>query len=63
MKCPSCDIEMAIKGSKNVVEGDTSADVETKLYVVQELTCRNKNCPKHGTIVKIIKNEIPLSKD
>lgn len=62
MKCPLCSIEMAIKGSRHVVSGDKSPDEETKLYIEQDMTCRNKNCPNHGKVVDTARNEIQLSK-
>lgn len=63
MKCPLCNIEMAIKSSRHVVVGDNSPDTDTKLFLEQELVCRNKNCPNHGKVVDKVKNPIQLSKD
>lgn len=62
MVCPLCNIEMAIKSSHHVVEGDKSPDTETKLFLEQELTCRNKACKNFGKSVRKIKNPIQLSK-
>lgn len=63
MKCPLCDIEMAIKRSRYTVSGDESPDTETKLFNEQVLSCRNKKCPNFQKDVSVIKNPLQLSKD
>ncbi len=49
MKCPKCDIEMAIKKSKEI-------ELEGKAYVEQTHCCRNKQCPNFGKVVEVTKN-------
>ena len=60
MKCPLCQVEMRISRSRNVVENDDTPDVETKLYVDQELKCLNRNCANYDKVVQTVRNEIPI---
>lgn len=62
MKCPKCNIEMAITASRNVVVDDNTADKETKLYIEHDLSCRNRNCDNHGKVVKTTRNQLQISK-
>lgn len=63
MVCPRCKIEARISNSKYVTENDTSPDKETKLYIVQEFTCRNPQCTDFGKVVIAKKNQLRLEKD
>ena len=58
MKCPQCDIEMMIKKTYTEVEGDTSPDTVTKVFNVQDMTCRNPKCENFEKVVKTVKNQI-----
>jgi len=60
MKCPLCQVEMRIARSFNEVENDDTPNVETKLYVVQNLSCVNKACENYDRDVETIKTEIPI---
>lgn len=60
MKCPLCNLEMRIKRSRNIVENDDTPDIPTRLYVVQDMSCMNRNCPNHDKTVDTVKNEIPI---
>lgn len=60
MKCPQCQVEMRITRSFNKVENDDTPDTETKLFVVQELSCLNKNCANYEKVVYTVKNELPI---
>lgn len=60
MKCPVCQVELRITRSRNVVENDDTPNEETKLYIVQELSCINKKCSNNGKIVATLKSEIPI---
>lgn len=61
MKCPICDVEMAISSSRYHVEGDTRADSKTILYHEQDMSCRNKNCKNYKKVVETVRNKLPLS--
>jgi hypothetical protein len=61
MQCPLCNIEAAIAGSRYVVKNDTSAEAETKLYVEQDMKCRNSNCSNYNKIFDTVQNELPVS--
>lgn len=60
MKCPKCQVELRITRSRNVIENDNTPDAETKLFVEQELTCLNKDCENFETVVKTVRNELPI---
>lgn len=53
-------MEALIKASKYVVEGDTSENEETKLFVEQDIACRNPKCTNNGMIIKTIKSPIKI---
>ena len=60
MKCPLCKTDMHITASRNVVEHDDTPLEETKLYRLQELKCRNKNCDNYDKVVETVKIELPI---
>lgn len=60
MNCPHCKLTAQIKGCKYAVRGDDSPDRETELYLVQELVCRNPQCPRNGETVKTIEHRLEL---
>ena len=61
MKCPLCNLEMRITSTRNVVENDNTPDTPTRLFVVQDLTCVNKQCSNYNTVVETSRTELPLS--
>ena len=44
MECPDCGCRMKIERTYLEIEGDDSPSLETKVYSVQELCCRNPKC-------------------
>lgn len=50
MLCPACKTELRVSATKNVIRGE-------KLFVVQELTCRNSKCENNGKVVATIEHE------
>ena len=60
MKCPLCQVEMRIFRSRNVVENDDTPDVQTKLFILQDMSCRNENCENYEKIVLTVKTELPI---
>lgn len=60
MKCPLCQTEMGIWRTHNVVENDDTPNEETKLYIVQELSCLRKECENYQKIVDTLKTELPI---
>jgi hypothetical protein len=60
MKCPLCQVEMRITRSRNILENDDNPDIPTKLFVVQEVSCMNKDCANYGKVVDSVKNELPI---
>ena len=61
MKCPKCGIEMGIKSTRHRVENDNTPDKETKLFIEQDLVCRNKECTNYGSVVETIRNPVKLA--
>lgn len=51
---------MRVSRSRNVVENDNTPDAETKLFIEHEMTCVNKNCSNYNTVVKTIRNQLPI---
>lgn len=51
--CPKCKTLLRIGGSKYVFR-------DGKLYIVQDLYCRNPKCPDNGNKVKSIETELPV---
>ena len=60
MKCPVCQVELRITRSRNVIEHDDTPNEETKLFVIQELSCLNRNCQKYETVVETVRHELPI---
>ena len=51
MTCPHCKTTAMIKGSHYLIRGE-------KLYLVQELMCRNPQCDHSGETIETIEHEI-----
>lgn len=51
--CPKCKTLLRIGGSKYVFR-------DGKLYIVQDLYCRNPKCPDNGNKVESIETELPV---
>lgn len=54
--CPKCKTLLRVSASKYVLK-------DGKLYMVQDLTCRNPKCLNNGTVVKTIKHELPVEEE
>lgn len=51
--CPKCKTLLRIGGSKYVIR-------DGKLFIVQDLYCRNPKCPDNGKKIKSIETELPV---
>ena len=60
MKCPLCDAELRIVKVRNVLENDNKPDVETKLFIEQDLACKNEKCQTYDKVVQTVRNEQPI---
>lgn len=60
MKCPLCNVEAFINRTYNRVEGDNSPDTETKVYTVQEMSCRNKNCDNYNKVIASVEHQLNI---
>lgn len=58
LKCPQCKVEMSISGVKTEVNGDTSPDIPTVVYTVQELACRNPKCGNYQRVMHEVRTQI-----
>lgn len=56
MQCPYCGIETTISRAYTEVTGDKSPDTPTQVFTVQELTCRNPQCARHGQLVQTVRH-------
>ncbi|MBC8529718.1 hypothetical protein H8699_09785 [Christensenellaceae bacterium NSJ-44] len=58
--CPSCRTALKIGKSYTRVEGDQSSETPTRVYLCQELYCRNPACPqaKGGQAVETVEHRV-----
>ena len=61
MKCPLCNLEMRITGSRFIVENDDTPDIPTKLFREMDFSCVNQKCANNGKVVETIRDELDLS--
>lgn len=54
MECPKCKTALRVNATKYVIR-------DNKLFVVQDLVCRNPDCLNNGIVVKTIEHEKPVS--
>nr|DAG28828.1 MAG TPA: Ogr/Delta-like zinc finger protein [Bacteriophage sp.] len=59
MKCPLCKIEAAIAESRYVV----SEEKPPRLFIEQDMKCRNPQCSNYKKIIVTVRNELPVSKE
>jgi len=52
--CPVCKTLLRVMSTKYVIR-------DNKLFVVQELTCRNPKCENNGKVVETIEHEREVS--
>lgn len=60
MLCPVCKVEMCIQSGKHVLK---TVEGEQKLYMRQEMACRNPQCTNHKKVVETVDNELQLLKE
>jgi len=58
MKCPICQVEMRITGTRNVIKIE---DNVPHLFIEQDLSCMNKTCSNYDKIVETTSDEQPVS--
>lgn len=59
MKCPLCQTEMRISRTRY----KTTQEPPIKLYAVQSLVCRSKQCENYGAVVEEISHELSVNED
>ena len=59
MQCPLCKIEAAIDTSRYVV----SSDIPPRLFIEQDMKCRNPQCSNYKKIIATVRNELSVSKE
>jgi len=57
MKCPLCQVDMIISKVRYVI--DTSEE-EPKLFLEQDMSCRNKQCTNYEKVVETVRDELPV---
>lgn len=63
MKCPLCQVEMRISKTRYETKNDDTAEKKTKLYAVQSLVCRSKQCENYGTLVQELYHELAVNEE
>ena len=63
MKCPLCQVEMRISKTRYETKNDDTAEKKTKLYAVQSLVCRSKQCENYGTLVQELFHELAVNEE
>lgn len=58
MLCPLCKTQMRITATRTTVTGDESPDTVTRVFIEQDLTCRNPACSQCGKVVEQVKTQI-----
>ncbi|MDD2954945.1 MAG: hypothetical protein PHD67_01375 [Oscillospiraceae bacterium] len=58
MKCPVCDLEGTICRCRTEVEGDDSPAAATRVFTVQDVSCRNPQCEQYGKVVHTLRHLI-----
>ena len=58
MLCPLCKTQMRITATRIVVTGDESPDTVTRVFIEQDLSCRNPACVQCGKVVETVKTQI-----
>lgn len=51
--CPKCKTMTRISASRYVIR-------DGKLFIIQEMTCRNPKCLNDGVVVKTVETELPV---
>lgn len=54
--CPKCKTLLRISGSKYVIR-------DGHLYIVQDFTCRNPQCPNNGKVVETKETELDVTNE
>jgi hypothetical protein len=54
MNCPRCGVELHIKSGRYEAEGDDRPDAKTRVFLVQELTCVNRNYLQSAAPARIL---------
>ena len=52
--CPRCNTLLRIVNGKYVMRGD-------KLYMIQELACRNSTCENNDKVIDKVEHELPVT--
>ena len=50
-KCPQGHMDLQITKAYPQVTGDSSPDTPTRVYLVQERSCVNPQCPNRGKVL------------
>lgn len=59
MKCPLCQVEMRISKTRY----KTTKEPPIRLFAVQSLICRNKQCENFGAVVDEVEHELAVNED
>lgn len=54
--CPKCKTLLRVMASKYVLR-------DGKLFMIQDMACRNPKCENNGVVVESIEHELPLENE
>lgn len=57
MVCPVCKIICRVGRTYYKAVDDDTPDKPTRIFIVHELVCRNRACPKYNTVVEVAEFE------
>ena len=60
MQCPLCHVEMKITNSYIQLENDDTPDLPTRVFIMQDLSCVNRECTNYNTVVETSKGEMSV---
>ena len=60
MKCPVCQVELRITNTHLEVENDDTPNEQTRVFLYQDLTCKNRMCTNYDTVVDVAKSEMQI---
>ena len=59
MKCPVCQVEMRISKTRY----KTTQEPTIRLFAVQTLVCRNRQCENYGAVVEEVTHELSVNEE
>lgn len=58
MQCPKCSIDMTVDYGGIECKNDDTPDLQTEVYSLQSLLCRNPQCQNYNRVVEIVRTNL-----